>query len=96
MTFKKDHIEGFQRIFQLSKEAIKNFEGCLYVELCRDTSDENVYFTYSHWASEEALDTYRNSQFFKSTWNEIRTFFSAKAEVYSLERVYSSEHNNDL
>jgi len=96
MTLKKDKIADFQCIFEQSKEAISGFEGCLYLELCRDTSHENVYFTYSHWTSEEALDTYRNSQFFRSTWNEIRALFATKAEAYSLERVYSNEHNKAL
>jgi heme-degrading monooxygenase HmoA len=96
MTFKKDKIADFQRIFERSKEAISDFEGCLYLELCRDTSHDNVYFTYSHWDSEKALDTYRNSPFFKSTWNKTRTFFAAKAEVYSVERIYSSEHNTAI
>ena len=91
MTFKKDKLEEFQRIFEHSKEAIRDFEGCLHVELCRDTLQENVYFTYSQWVSEDELNAYRNSTFFKSTWNETKELFEEKAEDHSLEKVYSSE-----
>lgn len=91
MTFKRDKLEEFQRIFERSKGAIRDFEGCLYVELCRDTIQENVYFTYSQWVSEDELNAYRNSPFFKSTWNETKELFEEKAEAHSLEKVYSSE-----
>ena len=91
MTLKKDKLEEFQRIFERSKGAIRDFEGCLHVELCRDTIQENVYFTYSQWVSEDELNAYRNSPFFKSTWNETKALFAEKPEAHSLERVYSSE-----
>jgi quinol monooxygenase YgiN len=91
MTFKRDKLEDFQRIFERSKEEIRDFEGCLHVELYRDTMQENVYFTYSQWVSEDELNAYRNSPFFESTWNETKSLFADKPEAHSLERVYSSE-----
>ena len=91
MTFERDKLEDFQRIFERSKEVIENFEGCLYVELCRDVNQDNVFFTYSRWTNSEALDIYRNSQFFKSTWKSTKALFSEKAEAFSLHTVYSSE-----
>jgi len=90
MTFKKDKLDEFQRIFERSKEAIRDFEGCMLVELCRDMKEENVYFTYSHWESEDTLNAYRNSPFFISTWKEMKELFSKKPEAYSLNMVHSS------
>ena len=91
MTFKEDKVEEFNRIFERSKESIRDFEGCLYVELCRDTEQSNVYFTYSRWESEEALKRYRNSDFFTSTWNKTKMLFADKPEAYSLEQIHSSD-----
>jgi len=96
MTFKEDKLEEFQRIFARSKEKIREFEGCKYVELCQDVNNEHVFFTYSHWVSEKALNTYRNSGFFKRTWSETKALFANKPEAYSLERIYSSAQEVDV
>ena len=96
MTFKEDKLGEFQRIFARSKGKIRGFEGCMYVELSQDVKNDNVFFTYSHWVSEEALNAYRNSNFFKLTWSETKALFADKPEAYSLERIYSSEQEVDV
>ena len=90
MTFKRESLEEFKLIFERSKEKIRNFEGCTHVELCNDIEHPNVFFTYSHWESEEALNAYRDSTFFKSTWNKTKALFDTAPEAYSLRTIHSS------
>ena len=90
MTFNEDKVEEFLGLFERSKEKIRNFEGCLHVELCRDTKKRNVFFTYSKWTSEKALNKYRNSDFFRSTWSMTKSLFAAPPEANSLDTLYSS------
>ena len=91
MTFHEDKLDEFKHIFENSKDRIRGFSGCTYVELCNDINKPNVFFTYSHWDSEEALNEYRNSTFFKSTWNKTKALFKARPEAYSLHTIYSSD-----
>ncbi|MBL4754508.1 MAG: antibiotic biosynthesis monooxygenase [Flavobacteriales bacterium] len=96
MTFKEDKLGEFQRIFARSKEKIRDFAGCMYVEFCQDVNNKNVFFTYSHWASEDALNAYRNSTFFMHTWSETKALFADKPVAHSMERLYSSEQERDV
>jgi heme-degrading monooxygenase HmoA len=46
-----------------------------------------VYFTISQWESEEALNNYRHSEFFKQTWVKTKALFQERAEAYSLSSI---------
>ena len=87
MTFQEDKIEDFLLIFNRSKKKIRGFEGCQYLELLRDKNAHNVMLTYSHWLSEEHLNTYRDSELFKITWAATKLLFSDKPVAFSSESV---------
>lgn len=84
MTFEADKTGDFEAIFAESKALIKNFPGCLHVELLRQHDNPQVYFTYSHWENPEALEAYRHSELFAGVWKRTKALFAAKAEAYSL------------
>ena len=87
MTFKEEAVESFLRFFNERKEKIRHFAGCSHLELWQDKHHPTIYFTYSHWESEAALDHYRYSAFFKETWAFTKQHFAAKAEAYSISQV---------
>lgn len=87
MSFKEEAIESFLQMFNERKTKIRNFPGCTHLELWRDKNHSNIYFTYSHWEDEEALDHYRYSAFFKETWTLTKQHFAEKAEAYSIHQV---------
>ena len=61
LTLKKENIASFEQIFEETKNFIRNFEGCLSLELYQDRKQPNIFFTYSTWEKEENLDDYRRS-----------------------------------
>ncbi len=86
MVFHPEHIASFVKLFDERKETIRGFEGCRYLELWKEAGKDNVYFTYSHWENEQALNHYRFSDFFKETWGLTKALFAAKAEAWSVEQ----------
>jgi quinol monooxygenase YgiN len=84
MQFQSDQVSLFLQIFEESKPVISLFPGCISVELCQDVSDATVYYTFSQWMDEAALDAYRQSSFFKQTWAKTKVLFAAKAQAFSL------------
>lgn len=84
MTFMPEHVPLFKKIFYESQKLILAFEGCMQVELMKDTNKEDVYFTISYWRTEDDLNVYRQSYLFKSTWSKVKPLFSEKAEAWSL------------
>lgn len=86
MTFEASKVEDFQKMFEEKKERIRGFEGCQRLELLRDASDSNVFFTYSFWNEAEDLESYRHSDLFKETWKFTKSLFSDKPETWSLNQ----------
>ena len=91
LTFSENKVETFLKNFHLNKSKIRNFQGCHHLELWRDSSQPNVFFTYSYWESENALNTYRHSELFRSVWSKTKILFADKPQAWSIEVVWDSE-----
>lgn len=86
MTFQEEKVESFIEMFNRTKKAIRNFEGCQHLELMRDYDNPSVFITYSHWESQDALNNYRHSELFKEVWAETKAKFDAKPVAFSMKR----------
>ena len=87
MTFREDKVDDFLEIFNNSKNKIRHFEGCHFLELLRDLDAPHVFMTHSHWETEQALETYRQSELFKTTWAATKVLFADKPMAFS-SRVF--------
>ncbi len=83
MTFKEEDVQDFLTMFNETKSKIRNFKGCQHLTLLRDAKQPNIFMTYSIWKNEEALEDYRNSELFKTTWKRTKQWFAAKPVAYS-------------
>lgn len=84
MTFDPRHTGAFRQLFEERQDQIRNFEGCTFLELWQDIQEPNIFFTHSTWVSENALNHYRNSAFFKDTWMHTKALFATKAQAWSV------------
>lgn len=91
MGFYKQNVEVFLENFDNTKTRIRAFEGCTFLELYRDKNDPSVFFTYSHWESEEALENYRKSELFNTVWSKVKPLFSIRPEAWSVDKLESLE-----
>jgi quinol monooxygenase YgiN len=89
LTLRKENIASFEQIFEETKDFIRNFEGCLSLELYQDREHPNIFFTYSHWEKEDNLDAYRTSDFFRNVWGKTKLLFDDKPEAWSVNRIKS-------
>jgi quinol monooxygenase YgiN len=87
MTFRPEAVEEFKVFFDSRKEKIRAFKGCTHLELWQETDNTNTFFTYSYWQDETALMHYRNSSFFRDTWQTTKHMFSTKAEAWSVNQL---------
>lgn len=87
MRFHEDKIEAFLNNFEEVKHHIRNFEGNRFLELYQDKNDNRIFFTYSYWENEEALEKYRKSDLFEGVWSYTKTLFSDKPEAWSVDRL---------
>lgn len=87
MTFDPSKIDEFLANFDANKSKIRSFEGCLHLELFQDKHKEHIFFTYSYWNSELLLNSYRNSDLFKSVWAKTKPLFIEKPEAWSVNKL---------
>jgi len=86
MHFREEEIPRFLEVFEQSKLQIRHFPGCTHLQLLK-AELPGVLFTYSHWESPEALENYRNSELFKTTWVKTKRLFRHRAEAWSLKSL---------
>lgn len=89
MSFQPEKIEEFLNNFNSKKEFIRNSPGCRLLELYRDKTNPNIFFTYSYWDAEQDLENYRNSELFKSVWAQTKVLFNDKPLAWSVDKVES-------
>ena len=87
MHFRAEEVNSFLQLFEERKSMIRNFSGCQHLELWQDSNEPGIFFTYSWWSSESALNAYRDSSFFDDTWALTKQKFAAKPEAWSVHRV---------
>lgn len=87
MSFHEKNINAFLNNFDQVKNKIRQAPGNQFLELYQDKSNKEVFFTYSFWESEEALENYRNSALFAEVWSFTKTLFNAKPEAWSVNKI---------
>lgn len=84
MEFLPEKLGDFLTIFNQSKLLIRYFDGCKELQLHSDARNPNIRYTYSYWESEEALEKYRKSELFQTTWAATKILFATKPQAFSL------------
>jgi heme-degrading monooxygenase HmoA len=87
LTFHEDKIDAFLNNFNEVKQQIRSFEGNEFLELYQDKQDVRVFFTYSYWKNEAALENYRQSTLFNEVWSYTKTLFADKPEAWSVNKL---------
>lgn len=89
MSLHAKFIADFQTMFDEKKAKIRATEGCELLELYQDKNNPEIFFTYSYWKNENDLENYRNSAFFKATWQQTKGYFNDKPEAWSVDKKES-------
>jgi quinol monooxygenase YgiN len=91
LTFREEEVPAFLALFDQTNARIRAFPGCRHLELLRCGQPDNVFFTFSIWDSQEQLDHYRYSEFFRDTWQRTKALFADKAEAWSVTEVLTQQ-----
>ena len=87
MSFHEKNISTFLNNFEQVKNKIRQAPGNQFLELYQDKNNKEVFFTYSFWENEEALENYRNSDLFLEVWSFTKTLFNARPEAWSVNKI---------
>jgi len=84
LTFSAEAREDFISVFTQHKIDMKAFPACKKLESMEDIDQPGLFFTYSIWDSEEALEEYRSSDYFRKIWGTIKPWFDERPQAWSL------------
>lgn len=87
MSINPEKIDVFLNNFNNNKEKIRNFNGCQLLELYRDKTQNNIFFTYSYWDTTVDLENYRKSELFKLVWSRVKPLFNDKPIAWSVDKI---------
>ena len=87
LKFNHDFCREFEDVFKKNKTLIIQQKGCISVDMMKNIHQQNEYFTYSIWQSEDDLNIYRNTVLFNSIWKILKSNFSEKPEAWSLNKL---------
>ncbi len=87
MTFRPDRLDDFLALFREARPKIAAAPGCRHLDLWQDARFPNVLTTFSHWDDADALEAYRHSDLFRSTWARTTPLFAAAPVAHSQERL---------
>ncbi len=83
LTLLPERTLEFEQFFAREAADIGTWPGCQGVKAFRDSEDSGIYFTQSLWESAQALEAYRQSDFFRSNWQVVKAWFAAPAQAWS-------------
>lgn len=89
MSFHAENVPAFLENFEMVKAKIRQSPGNRLLELYRDKTNPEIFFTYSYWESEADLENYRNSELFKEVWSFTKKLFNEKPEAWSVDQLVS-------
>ena len=93
LTFEEERIDDFLEFFETIKWHVARQPNCGGMKLLQDKNKPNIVFTYSQWADEGALNTYRDSELFGKVWPKIKPWFKEKAEAWTVQEYFNGfEH----
>ena len=88
------HIELFLKLYAGHQQVISTNEGCISLQLLQQDGTPDHVATLSHWQSEEYLNKYRNSAFFKILWKQVKPLFASPAKAFSYQ-IWNAENKSN-
>ncbi|PAP79740.1 antibiotic biosynthesis monooxygenase [Rubrivirga sp. SAORIC476] len=87
MTFDPARLGDFLNLFAEARPRIAAAPGCRHLELWQDARFPNVLTTFSQWDDADALEAYRRSELFTTTWAKTTPLFAAAPVAHSQRQV---------
>jgi len=87
MTFRIEKSDDFENYFLTIKDQVVGQPGCYGVKLFKEKEETGIFFTYSHWDSENDLNNYRQTEIFGKIWPTVKRWFASKAEVWTVDEL---------
>ena len=84
---KPEDIDAFRLLLRKSSPRVRQFPGCLSLQIVNDIADPTSFFTLSTWRDTDALEAYRASPLFVEIWPRIKAFLREAAWASTCQEI---------
>ncbi|MBK6859409.1 MAG: antibiotic biosynthesis monooxygenase [Saprospiraceae bacterium] len=91
MSFPEEQLQEFIAIFNEAAPLIRQSKGCIELSLLQEDRNPSILATLSKWNSVNDLESYRQSELFKTTWAKTKILFNAKPEAWSFVEITNDQ-----
>ncbi len=85
LKFHSDQVKDALDKLNSIAPKVRAQRGCKFLEISQGFHDKSEIITYSYWESQNDLNVYRQSDFFRAFWKDIRVNFQEPARAWSVE-----------
>ena len=86
---KPEDVDAFRLVLRNSFPRVRQFPGCLALQIVNDIADPTSFFTLSTWRDVDALEAYRTSPLFEQVWPRIKAFLREAAWASTCQEIES-------
>ncbi len=79
-----EKFDELAELYERGAKVVRSWPGALKLELFHDSEEPYTLVTISHWESEEALQDYRHSEYFRGFWPKVRATLRGRASAETL------------
>ncbi len=88
MTLKEAHVDSFKKRIPIISIEVRRVSGCMHNDIFRDKNKDNVFYSYTIWNSEEDIEKYLNSQYYKEIWNDLWDYFKIEPQAWKIDNIF--------
>jgi quinol monooxygenase YgiN len=84
---KPEDVDVFRLLLRESSPRVRQFPGCLSLQIANDIADPTSFFTVSTWRDVDALGAYRTSPLFAEIWPRAKLFLREPAWASTCQEI---------
>jgi len=88
---KPEDVDAFRLLLRESSPRVRQFPGCLSLQIVADIADPTSFFTLSTWRDTDALEAYRASPLFVEIWPRVKAFLRKAAWASKCQEIEGQE-----
>lgn len=88
MTVKEQYIDSFRKRVPVISNEVRRVSGCMHNDIFRDRNNDNIFYSYTIWSSEEDIERYLKSMYYKEIWGDIWDYFKKEPMAWKIDNMF--------
>ena len=88
IPIKDASINSFIKRIPIISNEVRRVSGCIHNDIFRDKMKENIFYSYTIWNSDEDIEKYLGSQYYKDIWGDLWDYFEGTPKSWKIDNIF--------